>query len=128
MSSSEATRSSVFCSRSAGVMAWERPPHHGHSRLPQEGCGEGMGKAWGRRGEGQPKASVSPPGVPPATHLLRVKEPVAVQAQPPLLPAEAAQLPLEVLGRAGLWQSREPPAPPPPPHSPPPSPQDMSLP
>lgn len=65
-----------------------------------------MGRACGRAAQGQPK--VPPPGVPPATHLLGVKEPMAVQAQPSLLPAEAAQLPLKMLGRVGLWQGRDP--------------------
>uniref|UniRef100_M3Z3W2 Uncharacterized protein n=1 Tax=Mustela putorius furo TaxID=9669 RepID=M3Z3W2_MUSPF len=83
------------------------PPHP--PRPPRGFLRKGVGRACGRAAQGQ---QVPPPGVPPATHLLRVKEPMAVQAQPSLLPAEAAQLPLEMLERARLWQSRDPLKPP----------------
>lgn len=50
MSSSEATRSSIFYSKSAGVMAWERSPR---PRPPRASSG----RVWGGLAVGQPKAS-----------------------------------------------------------------------
>lgn len=88
-----------------GVMTWELPPPHSAGFL-QKGVGRG------REGQQEPSRSLPRPSHPPshpATHLLGVKQPMAVQPQPSLLPAEVAQLPLEMLGRAGLWQGRLPP-------------------
>ena len=75
MSSSEAAWKCFFCNRSRSLSA------------SRGGGGEGRGA----------RRSL------PATHLLGVKQPMAVQPQPSLLPAEAAQLPLEMLQKARLY-------------------------
>lgn len=53
-----------------------------------------LGKVWGTASLPRPPAL--------ATHLLRVKQPMAAaQPQPPLLPAKVAQLPLKMLRKVG---------------------------
>lgn len=62
MSSSEATWSSIFYSKSVGVMAWEHP------HTPHGLRGASSGRVWGGLVEGQPKASRFLPQVSPQRH------------------------------------------------------------
>lgn len=98
MSSSAAARKSVFCNGREGLDVQDPSATAASLRKARKalpGWGAPQGPVCGFQ-------APSPPA--PATHLLGVKQPMAVQPQPPLLPAELAKLPLKVLGKARRQQ------------------------